>query len=216
MNPIFIILKKQFKDTFKNKSILIQFVMFPLLAVIMTNAISLENMPANFFGTLFASMYVGMAPLTGISAIISEEKEKHTLRVLLMAGVSPVQYLLGTGCYVFLACMPGRLILSTGILVSIVVGATIGIQCKNQMTAASVTVPVMMVLSFLPMLSMFNDTIAKIACFTYTEQIRLLIGEIQVSSGHIPDVRILLLNIVVFGTMFSFFYRKQGKMEILC
>ena len=55
MNPIFIILKKQFKDTFKNKSILIQFVMFPLLAVIMTNAISLKNMPANFFGTLFAS-----------------------------------------------------------------------------------------------------------------------------------------------------------------
>ena len=235
MNPIFIILKKQFKDMFKNKSILIQFVMFPLLAVIMTNAISLENMPANFFGTLFASMYVGMAPLTGISAIISEEKEKHTLRVLLMAGVSPVQYLLGTGCYVFLACMPGSimfsclltgvtfasrlfflLILSTGILVSIVVGATIGIQCKNQMTAASVTVPVMMVFSFLPMLSMFNDTIAKIARFTYTEQIRLLIGEIQVSSGHIPDVRILLLNIVVFGTMFSFFYRKQGKMEILC
>lgn len=187
MNPIFIILKKQFKDTFKNKSILIQFVMFPLLAVIMTNAISLKNMPANFFGTLFASMYVGMAPLTGISAIISEEKEKHTLRVLLMAGVSPVQYLLGTGCYVFLACMPGSilfsclltgvtfasrlfflLILSTGILVSIVVGATIGIQCKNQMTAASVTVPVMMVFSFLPMLSMFNDTIAKIARFTYT------------------------------------------------
>ena len=167
MNPIFIILKKQFKDTFKNKSILIQFVMFPLLAVIMTNAISLKNMPANFFGTLFASMYVGMAPLTGISAIISEEKEKHTLRVLLMAGVSPVQYLLGTGCYVFLACMPGSilfsclltgvtfasrlfflLILSTGILVSIVVGATIGIQCKNQMTAASVTVPVMMVFFF--------------------------------------------------------------------
>ena len=58
MNPMFIILKKQFKDTFKNKSILIQFVMFPLLAVIMTNAISLENMPVNFFGTLFASMYV--------------------------------------------------------------------------------------------------------------------------------------------------------------
>lgn len=143
--------------------------------------------------------------------------------------------LFGTGCYVFLACMPGSilfsclltgvtfasrlfflLILSTGILVSIVVGATIGIQCKNQMTASSVTVPVMMVFSFLPMLSMFNDTIAKIARFTYTEQIQLLIGELQGSSGHIPDVRILLLNIVVFGTMFSFFYRKQGKMEILC
>lgn len=86
--------------------------MFPLLVFIMTNAISLENMPVNFFGTLFASMYVGMAPLTSISAIISEEKEKHTLRVLLMAGVSPVQYLLGTGCYVFLACMPGSILFS--------------------------------------------------------------------------------------------------------
>ena len=36
--------------------------------------------------------------------------------------------------------------------------------------------PLQMVFSFLPMLSMFNDTIKNVAKFTYSEQLRLLIN----------------------------------------
>lgn len=46
---------------------------------------------------------------------------------------------------------------------------------NQQMMATSVTVPVMMVFSFLPMLSIFNDAIAKVAKITYSEQIYLLL-----------------------------------------
>ena len=76
-----IIIKKQLKDTIKNKTILIQFILFPLMTVIMENAITLEGMPELFFTKLFAIMYIGMAPITSVAAIISEEKEKNTLRL---------------------------------------------------------------------------------------------------------------------------------------
>ena len=93
MNNIAAIFKKQLKDTLKNKTVLIQFVMFPVLTLIMNNAIKMQEMPENFFVNLFATMYIGMAPLTSIASIISEEKEKNTLRVLIMSNVKPYEYL---------------------------------------------------------------------------------------------------------------------------
>ena len=42
---IYAVWKKQMKDTLKNKAVLIQFVMFPVLSVIMQNSIQIEGMP---------------------------------------------------------------------------------------------------------------------------------------------------------------------------
>ena len=67
---ILAILWKQLKDTIKNKTILIQFLMFPCMTLIMENTINIQDMPEHFFANLFAIMYVGMAPLTSIAAII--------------------------------------------------------------------------------------------------------------------------------------------------
>ena len=90
MNHFIAIFKKQMKDTLKNKTVLIQFVMFPILTVIMNNAIKIEGMPKNFFVSMFAAMYVGMAPLTSISAIIAEEKEQNTsIHVFFLTAEAP-------------------------------------------------------------------------------------------------------------------------------
>ena len=78
INHIWAILWKELKDTIKNKTILIQFLMFPCMTIIMESAISIEGMPEHFFINLFSSMYIGMAPLTSVASIISEEKEKNT------------------------------------------------------------------------------------------------------------------------------------------
>lgn len=224
------IFKKQIKDTLKNKTVLIQFVMFPLLAIIMSKAVTLDDMPANFFVNLFATMYIGMAPLTSMAAIISEEKEKGTLRALMMAEITPTQYLIGIGSYLLVMCLIGcvvfcallegidnygrcvfMLIMAIGIISSIMIGAAIGIGSKNQMSATSVTVPVMMIFSFLPMISIFNEKIAGIAKITYSEQIRILIQELgsaTESSG--SAYVIILLNIVLAGAIFGILYRRQG------
>lgn len=229
MNNIITIIKKQLIDTLKNKTVLIQFLMFPLLGIIMTKAIKIEGMPENFFVNLFATMYIGMAPLTSVSAIISEEKEKNTLRVLLMADVSPIQYLLGIGSYVFSVCMLGGVvfccllndisntqriiflaIMAVGIIASVMLGAAIGVGSKNQMAATSVAVPVMMVFSFLPMLSMFNDKIEKVAKITYSEQIRILMSSLKDSGNYTENAVVIFINIVLFGIVFSVLYKKQG------
>jgi len=210
----------------KNKTILIQFVMFPFMTLIMENAIEIQNMPEHFFANLFAVMYVGMAPLTSIAAVIAEEKEKNTLRVLQLSNVKALEYLLGNAIYIFLMCMAGSVVIglaggyqnkelfaffavmAIGHMISILLGATIGVISKNQMGATSLTVPVMMVFSFLPMLSMFNDTIAKVAKVVYSQQLHLLmqnLAQITVSSECVSG---LAGNAAAVIALFMIAYRK--------
>lgn len=149
INHIWAILWKELKDTIKNKTILIQFLMFPCMTIIMESAISIEGMPEHFFVNLFSSMYIGMAPLTSVASIISEEKEKNTLRVLQMSNVKAFEYLISNAVYVVSVCMVGSLIMGlaggyrgtellillvimlVGHLISTIVGATIGVASKN-------------------------------------------------------------------------------------
>ena len=187
-----VIFKKQLKDTLKNKTVLIQFIMFPAMTLLMENAVKIPDMPELFFTKLFSVMFLGMAPITSAAAIISEEKEKNTLRVLMMANVKPWEYLLGVGLYVWTLCMAGAGIMATGLpasdipfylgimaaglVISVVIGACIGVFASNQMSATSLFVPVMMVFSFSPMLAMFNDKIEKVARVFYTQQLRVLMN----------------------------------------
>lgn len=228
MSNIIAIFKKQLKDTIQNKTVLIQFIMFPLLTLIMSRAITIEGMPENFFVNLFATMYIGMAPLTSIAAVISEEKEKNTLRVLMMSNVKPWEYIIGVGSYIWFACMLGAAIIcaaggfesreslsfmavmAIGILASLLMGAAIGTWSKTQMMATSITVPVMMVFSFMPMLSMFNDTIAKIAKFIFSEQINIMLGQISALEPGVDNICILVVNVLIFTALFTFAYKKSG------
>lgn len=220
------VFKKQLKDTLKNVAVLIQFIMFPAMTLIMEHSVKMDDMPEHFFVLLFASMYIGMAPLVSIAAIIAEEKEQNTLRVLLMSNVRPPAYLAGVGSYVWLFCMLGSgmicsagqyslkesaafmLVMAVGILTSLLLGAAIGTWSRTQMMATSLFVPVMLLFSFLPMLSQFNGHIAKAAKYTYTEQIRLALAGI--GDPHISgeSVCIVAANMILFGILFLAAYKK--------
>ena len=230
INHIWAILWKELKDTIKNKTILIQFLMFPCMTIIMESAISIEGMPEHFFVNLFSSMYIGMAPLTSVASIISEEKEKNTLRVLQMSNVKTFEYLISNAIYVVSVCMVGSLVMGlaggyrgknllillvimlVGYLISTIVGATIGVASKNQMMATSLTVPIMMIFSFLPMLSMFNESIMKISKYIFTEQLFVLINNISNLHIDAENVLILAVNLVLAFAIFIGVYRKSfGK-----
>ncbi len=228
MKNTWAVFMKQVNETFKNKTILIQFLMFPLLVIVMENAVLIDNMPEHFFVKLFSVMFVGMAPLTCMSSIISEEREKNTLKVLMMSNVRPVEYLLGVGSYVFLMCTAGTLVfavvgeyrgkelavftavMSAGIVLSELTGAMIGIFSRSQMTAASVTVPVMMVFSFLPMLSMFNESIKKAAAIMYSQQLSEMINGIGTTDIHAKSIVILLVNYAAAAVAFAAAYKRKG------
>lgn len=226
MKNIVAIFKKQIKDTLRNKTVLIQFVLFPVMTLIMNNTIKIQDMPENFFVNLFATMYIGMAPLTSIASIISEEKEKNTLRVLVMSNVKPYEYLLGIGCYVWFVCMLGSIVICTaggydlqtsiafmgimaiGILTSVLIGAIIGIWSKTQMMATSITVPVMMIFSFAPMLSLFNSTIEKMARIIYSEQISRMLNQISSLQLNAENIGVIVVNMLIAAGLFIVIFRK--------
>ena len=226
MRNVGVIFKKQLKDTLKNKTVLIQFIMFPLMTLIMEHAISLPDMPELFFTKLFSVMYMGMAPMTSAAAIISEEKEKNTLRALMMANVKPWEYLLGVGAYVWTLCMAGAGIMATGLassdipfylgvmaagfVISISLGACIGIFSSNQMTATSLFVPVMLVFSFSPMLAMFNDKIEKVARIFYTQQLRVLMNQMSFEGIKPESIMILAVNAVLAIALFFVAFKRKG------
>ena len=226
MRNIGVIIKKQIKDTLKNKTVLIQFVMFPVLTLIFEHAINIPDMPELFFTKLFSVMYMGMAPLTAVASIIAEEKEKNTLRVLTMANVKAWEYLAGIGIYVWTICMAGAGVMATtlstgdipfylgvmaaGFLISIAIGACIGIIAANQMVETSLSLTVMLVFSFMPMLEMFNDKIEKVAGIFYTQQIRELLGSMTFDGIKTETMLVVAVNALLALILFFVAFKRKG------
>ena len=226
MNNILVMIRKQMKDTFKNKAVLIQLILLPVVAFVLERVIRPEGVPALLYTKMFAAMYLAMAPLTAMSSIIAEEKEKNTLRVLMMSNVKPGQYLTGIGAYVWIISMIGSvlfavsfpaddmpfffLVMGVGFIISIVIGAVIGIASKNQMSATSIGAMAMIILSFIPMFAMFNDGIGKVARFLYTQQTRFLLDAMSFAEIKWDGAAILAANAVLAVVMFFIAFRKKG------
>lgn len=231
IHKITAIFAKQIKDTLKNKTILIQFLMFPILVVVMENTISMEDMPEHFFVKLFATMYIGMVPLTSMASILSEEKEKNTLKDLLWSNVSAVEYLISVGSYIWIICMLGAVvfgitggykgsmmfqflgIMGVGILLSLIIGAVIGVISKNQMAATSITVPIMLIFSFFPMIAMFNEKIRTVSRFLYSQQIYNLMDQLGKNKITLENVIIIGVNLLLVFLIFGWQYKKT-RLEV--
>ncbi|MFB0918607.1 MAG: ABC transporter permease [Clostridiaceae bacterium] len=220
---------KQIKDTLKNKTVLANFILLPLMTLVLTQAMgkNLSEMPDNYFVIMFSAMYVGMIPLMNSAAIIGEEKEKNTLRTLIMANVKPMEYLIGIALFIVFASSLGalamaliggisgmKLIMYMGVMIlgsfaSYFIGCGIGIMSQNQMSATSIATPFMLLFSFLPMLSMFNKTIESIAKFSFTQQIYSLLQDLTPSNFTPDKFAIIFINIIIFIIFFVYAYRKS-------
>jgi len=113
------VFKKQFKGSVQNPEILIQFMIFPLMAFMMNIFVDMEGMASDLMiyaphmaeemlasmpnvVTMMAAVFAGMALIPTVAGIIAEDIEKKSLRFLIMAGVKPPAYLLGVGSVIFM------------------------------------------------------------------------------------------------------------------
>ena len=155
MRNVKAIFKKQLKDLLKNPAVLIQFIIFQLVAfavdAIMVTDIDFTDVPEDIIEIIVAAMpnmpnmvtmqagiFAGMGLITAISGIISEDMDKKSLRFLTMAGVKPLSYLAGISGVVLLISLLTSTAFSliagftglyfwifTGAMMSVVVGSTI-------------------------------------------------------------------------------------------
>ena len=228
MNNIITILRKQIKDTLKNRIVFLQFFMCPALAIVMEKFMNAEGVPPHFYLRMMAGMYITFAPITAMASIMSEEKEKNTLRVLIMSNVKAWQYILGTGIYVLGMCLIGTTAMAVatgmpkgdmpvfygfmtiGFIVSILIGAAIGMYGKNQMAAQSIATSVMLVVGFMPTLATFNDTIKKIAKFLYNQQIINMFNDMSIDKLGTKSVIILVASVFLAVALFYGVFKKKG------
>lgn len=216
---------KQVKDVLKNTEVLILFIIYPVVALVMTSAMSSTIGQELFFVSIFGTMHCVFAPIVTTATIISEEKEKNTLRALLMSSVNPLEYLLSIGgfilictlvtgsSFIFIGGYSGidavklLIFMSIGCILSIVLGMIIGVYAKNMMSANGIAVPLGVLFGFLPMLSAFNEPIKRIADFTFGQQISNLIG--NVNDVSVKGLIILLVNLILFMIAFFMVFRKN-------
>jgi len=228
MKSIGAIFYKQLRDLIKNRMVLIQFMVFPLVALIFTLMVARPNdsIPDTMFITMFAGIFAGMTLLTTTAGIIAEDRERRSLRFLVMAGVKPYQYLLGIGGVMLAASIVISAIFALmggftgmdlikfmaamvlGSIASILLGATIGIISKNQQTATSLAMPIGMVLGFTPMLALFNQTVGTIFNIFYTMQVNVLVNDF--STGFAKPGLIIGANVAIFAILFVIAYARKG------
>lgn len=213
---------------FKNPAVLVQFIIFPAVALVMTELVSKSNeyIPTNMFVTMMAAIFAGMALITSTASIIAEDMERKSLRFLVMAGVKPQEYLLGVGGFILLAgsvvsvifgligyftwveLAMFLLVMITGVAASVILGAIIGILSKNQQAATAISMPVAIVLGFSPMIANYNKTVEKIAGVFYTQQLNVIVNDF---SANFPKAMlVIVLNMTVLLFFFVIAYKKRG------
>jgi ABC-2 type transport system permease protein len=219
------IFSKQIKELIKNSEVLILFFVYPLVGVVMTVAMKEQMQGSLLFVGIFATMHSVFTPIVTTAAIISEEKEKNTLRVLMMATVKPLEYLVSIGSFLFICTLiSGSLFiflgeyalqeavlfliyLSVGSLLSILIGMSIGMYAKNTMAANSLAVPTGLFLSFLPMLAEFNQKVHAVSKMLYTGQVSQWIAKENTPS--LGGMLLILFYLALFMGIFIYLFRKN-------
>ena len=237
------IFKKQWKDTMANPVILLNFFLFPMVAFMMARFAMpdftdvpvdiVEMMYANTpnMANMMAVMFAGMGLIPAVAGFISEDIEKKSLRFLNMAGLKPMAYLLGVGSVTFLFSIVTAIAfgfisdfygqdliifvggLLSGVMASIVLGAAIGMFCKNQQSATGLSMPAAMVLGFGPMLASFNEGFARYLHPLYTQQLNVITDYLTLGGGDTPlwqAFAIIWGNVAVVAVLFGVVYVKKG------
>jgi ABC-2 type transport system permease protein len=101
-------------------------------------------------------------------------------------------------------------VMAAGFIISIAIGACIGIIASNQMAATSLSLPVMLIFSFMPMLAMFNDKIEKIAGIFYTQQIRELLGNMTFDGIKTETMLVVAVNALLALSLFFAAFKRKG------
>lgn len=228
MRSIKAIFVKQAKDIFRNPMMMVMFIIFPVVALIFTELVAKpdEELPNNMFINMMAAIFAGMALITSMAGVIAEDMERKSLRFLVMAGVKPHEYLLGTSGFILLAglvvsviftlmgdfnaeeSMKFCIILGLSVGASVMLGATLGIMSKNQQAATAIGMPVAMIIGFTPMLAAFNETVEKVASVLYTQQLNVIVNDF--SANFSRALLVIGINIAVLLILFIIAYSKRG------
>ena len=180
--------------TLANKSILLQ-VLMPIFIIFLYKFIFSLNGAGKELGAdrlavlimnISLPFSLAMSVGTPIIIILAEEREKHNLQSLHLAGVTAGQYILsaliwpaiiGIFYIVITPILVGAklsnqvfsygLVLLLTMLVLIFFFLMVGLLCKNQVMAQSLSAPAMLLVAFIPMFSNMSEELFKVLRYSF-------------------------------------------------
>lgn len=232
------LLSKDFVDVVKNPTMLICSLL-PIAFVFLYSQMSTgdagpEQQEAlrHYFLTMAFCMTAGMVGSMTVLTAIAEEKEKHTLRTLMMANVSAGQILASRSvvafativvvdavCFFILRAPASELgaflvISLLGSIPIVMIALLLGLAARDQMTAGLYSFPIVLI-AFLPAFSRMNETLAKISPFFPTggasELLELSSQGGLLTSDAVQPLVVTVVWIVATLAAFALVYRRLAR-----
>lgn len=237
LHIIWVLIKKDVKMMFNNKNFLVMLLMplgfaFLYQAIFSGNEIN-SDIKYGTVLTMCQIFNILMVPLSGLSIMVSEEKEKNTLRVLMLNDVSAAEYIIAKIITVLFAMeivssiifvvtdttayLAGGLLITTMAAISmLLIGAMLGMLCKDQMSTGTMTVPFLLLFMFPAMFgSMMGGIIETLSRFVPTSSMQYLLsaileGSSMFAQNYLLDWAVMIVWIFLGLAAFLYVYRKRG------
>ena len=172
-----------------NKSVLLQMVMPAGLVYLYKFMMDSQSGSKEQLGIVYLMLCIPFALVLAVGGpiltILAEEKEKNNLKTLLLSGVKGSEYLLSTLIIplilsvFYLVVTPLILgvnidnytnyyVISGGVaLIVLLLYLSLGLVVKSQVMAQVVSIPTMLIIAFLPMLSGMDKTLSKVTDYSF-------------------------------------------------
>ena len=226
---------KDLKNCFVNKNVFLMLALPVLFGVMYKFLLGdiLKEATGSFVIVMCIVMTISIIPLNVLANMVAEEKEKHTLRSLMLANVSATDFLLSKafvalvlmlidGTLIFLVCQEpiGYFVyfLIFYILASLSVlffGALVGLLSKDQMSAGTLSSPLMIFLMLPPIFSQLNEMIEKIAVIFPTTSFQTLYLQLSTKQPFFNQDTVIAIIVcivwIILGVIaFMYGYKKKG------
>lgn len=225
------LLKKEIKDLSKNINVLFMCVL-PLMFCFMYSKLFGDSEEGKIY-ILNLCLTMNCILVSGVSTsmLIAEEKEKNTLRTLMLSSVSPLEFLagkviiilllsLGTNIIMFfimgmeLSYIAQFIIITTLVVISMTeFGAVVGIIAENQMSTGTIGMPFFMIFLFIPLFTRVNDGFKRIAEFLPNCNMEVLLNRIftneVINMNFAYNIAVILAWIIIGVGVFAWTYSKK-------
>ena len=179
------------------------------------------------------TMNITMTGMFVTSAGLAEEKEKHTLRALMTSSVNGLEFFLGSLIppfletqFVSILLIPVSglslaqidlvqyvLVTSIASITSCILGMIVGIFAKNQMSASTLTSPLIFVFMLIPVFGNMLPVFQNMSRFLFTGVVSNLVSCYANGDAYslgLLDVTVLLGEIILAVGIFVMCYRRNG------
>lgn len=225
--------KKEFKDFFKNMNVSLMCIL-PIILVLLFVNMQKTNQSQDYdqFQVLNLGLSINLVFVStfAISMLIAEEKEKNTLRTLMLSSVRPLEFLIGKAIVILTFSILSNAViymivgLETVYLISyllwtilvtfimMLIGGILGLVAKSQMSTSILGLPVIFGFMIIPLFSQVNESFESLSKLLPNYNLNIILIQVINGQGY-QNILASLTPIIIWTILaiFGFVYTYNKK-----